>query len=354
MSASSRSGSRSGSPSAPPMAGVETWRFSAEPLLLRLDVATHAFYQGLAAGSSDRKMMEVVANAANVNVLTRPAGKKEFKKYNKPNEDETTRDVRLKYQLRENNLRQAGTFDPQWGVRWLLSYVVLTEIPGISAADAARLTDLVEQWLDALAAAEIHEIASELPGMKATIAVARSELVCLRELGDRLPGRFNCACSLLFGGALRSTYVDACLPRWVLSLRARDGAASSGAQQGIPEGCAPLTIADAQACVAGIVAPGAACTSSGAVDLRVKAIGAAADDSGLVQVRVRTFDRESDADKGAEDVVLRFEPDVAAELRVGFVIEATLYALDGGIHYIDNVTMVWPSYSVFYAEFAQA
>ncbi|KAJ2716387.1 hypothetical protein H4R19_000684 [Coemansia spiralis] len=342
-SGSTATGSLSPEMSVPSDAGIDTRRFSAEPLLLRLDVATHAFYQGLAAGSTSRKMMELVASSANVNVLTRPAGRKEFKHYNKPGEEENTRNVRLKYQLRENNLRQIGTFDPQWGVRWLLSYVALTEMPGMGAADAARLVDLVEQWLEALAAAEIHEIADEMPGLRATLAVARSELVCLRALGDQLPGRFNSACSLLFAGALRTTFVDAHLPRWVLRLRARE----AGARPDVPDGCAPMTIADAQQCVAGIVAPGAACTSSGATDLRVKAIGTAVDSWGLVQVRVRTFDRAAVADKGEADVILRFEPDLAAELRVGFVIEATLHSLDGGIHYIDAVTMVWPSYAVF-------
>ncbi|KAJ1732514.1 hypothetical protein LPJ61_002007 [Coemansia biformis] len=329
-------------------AGIDTRRFSSEPLLLRLDVATHAFYQGL-ADSRDRKMMELAASTANVNVLTRPAGKKEFKKYNQPGEDETTRNVRLKYQLREDNLAQMGAFDPQWGLRWLFSYVALTDMPGIGSDGAGRFVDLVERWLEALAAAGIHEIADELPGLRQTIAAARDELPCALSVSEKLPGRFNAACSLLFAGALRTTYVDAHQPRWVLRLRARDGAPGTAAAAALPEGlghegAAPMSVADAQEYVSGIVAPDARCTSSGAVDLRVKGIGPAAEDSGLAQVRVRVFDRQAMEDKG-DELVLRLEHDAAAELRVGFVIEATLHALDGDVHYIDLVTLVWPSYA---------
>ncbi|KAJ2781794.1 hypothetical protein H4R18_002655 [Coemansia javaensis] len=330
--------------SVPP--GIATREFSREPLLLRLDVATHAFYSTLESGS-DKKMMELVASTANVSVLTRPATKKELRRYGQPGEEENTRNVRLKYQLREDNLVQSGAFDLQWGLRWLLSFVVLTEMPGIGAAAAARLVELVGQWLDALVAAGIHEVADEMPALRATLGLARDELCAMRALGDALPGRFNSACSLLFAGSLRTAYVDARLPRWVLRLRADSGAGDAAAQSSspLPHG---MSVADAQQCVEGIVPLGTPCRSSGAVDLRIKAAAGDSDETGLVQVRARVFDRHAMEDREGgddDDVVLRFERDVAAGLRPGFVVEATLHSLDNGVHYIDAVTMVWPSYT---------
>ncbi|KAJ2799830.1 hypothetical protein H4R20_004283 [Coemansia guatemalensis] len=345
MSASNSSGTASPALAIPEGANISTHKFSDEPLLLRLDIATYAFYREL-KDATDKRLMEMIAITANVNVLTRPAGKKEFKKYNRPGQEENTRSVRLKYRLREELLQKSGTFDPQWGIKWLLSFVSLLDTPVLNSAEASRLVELVDMWLKALVSADIHEIVSELPGMEDTIAIAREEMLCQRTLSEKLPGQFNSACSLLFAGELKTNFVDANMPKWVVELRAHDNPSTdyTGTRD---RGSAPsLSVSEAQECVSGIVPLDAKCKSSGAVDLRIKSIGNedGSNEDGLVQVLVCVFDRQNMVDKG-EQLVLRFEPDIAMEMHVGFVLEATLHTLDNGYNYIDAVTMVWPSYT---------
>ncbi|PIA18709.1 hypothetical protein COEREDRAFT_79707 [Coemansia reversa NRRL 1564] len=329
----------------PKEANISTHKFSDEPLLLRLDIATHGFYREL-KDATDKRLMEIIANTANVNVRTRPAGKKEFTKYNKPGEGENTRNVRLKYRLREELLRQSGTFDLQWGIKWLLSFVALLDTPVLNLAEASRLLELVDMWLKALVSANIHEIVSELPAMEDTIAIAQDEMLCQRTLSEKLPGQFNSACSLLFAGELKTNFIDANMPKWVLELRARDSQSTERIGARGRDVVPSLSIAEAQECVSGIVPLDTGCKSSGAVDLRINSIGNDGDSNGdgLVQVGVYVFDRQHMADKG-EQLMLRFEPEIAMEMRVGFVLEATLHTLDNGCNYIDAVTMVWPSYT---------
>ncbi|KAJ2321574.1 hypothetical protein H4R23_000160, partial [Coemansia sp. Cherry 401B] len=76
--------------------GINMRKFSNDPLLLRLDMATYAFYKNL-EDETDKKLMEIVARAANVNVNTRYARKRELKNYKQPGHDENTRNVRIKY-----------------------------------------------------------------------------------------------------------------------------------------------------------------------------------------------------------------------------------------------------------------
>ncbi|KAJ2082827.1 hypothetical protein H4R24_001285 [Coemansia sp. RSA 988] len=324
----------------PEGANISTHNFSDEPLLLRLDIATHAFYREL-KDATDKRLMEMIASTANINVQTRLAGRKEFKKYNKDGEEENTRNVRLKYRLREELLQKSGTFDPQWGIKWLLSFVSLLETPVLNSAEASRLVELVDMWLKALVNANIHEIVSELPALEDTIAIAREEMLSQRTLSEKLPGQFNSSCSLLFAGELKTNFIDANLPKWVVDLRAHDNHSGAYDRNTAPS----LSVAEAQECVSGIVPLDATCKSSGAVDLRIKSIGNDSDnEDGLVQVCVCVFDRQNMVDKG-EQLSLRIETDIAMEMHVGFVLEATLHTLDNGSNYIDAVTMVWPSYT---------
>ncbi|KAJ1951797.1 hypothetical protein EC988_003905, partial [Linderina pennispora] len=52
--------------------------FPDEPLLLRMDKTTHAFYKTL-TDEADKKMLEVVTHTANVSPILRQASKKDFK-----------------------------------------------------------------------------------------------------------------------------------------------------------------------------------------------------------------------------------------------------------------------------------
>ncbi|KAJ2162277.1 hypothetical protein GGF46_000768 [Coemansia sp. RSA 552] len=349
MSLGSSSVSRSLSPEpARPTdsSGIGTRRFSKEPLLLRLDAATYAFYQTLTS-ARDQKLMQLVSTTANVNVLSRPANKKEFKKYGRPGEEENTRNVRLKYQIREDNLRAAGTFDPQWGFCWLLSFVILVDSPVFGLADTMRLLDLTTTWLQTLSAKDIYEIADHMPDLNAILGRAREELPCLQSLNQKIPGPFNTACSMLFAGDLKRSYVDDYLPSWVLDLRSREGSLEQPqAAPAISGALGPeMTLEEARDCVAGIVPLETAVKSSGAVDLRIKSVGTRCDgDTGLVPVRACVVDRSTMEDQGAE-LTLLFEQEATADMRSGFTIEATLYSLDSGHHYIDAVTMIWPSYT---------
>ncbi|KAJ2365710.1 hypothetical protein H4S02_010624, partial [Coemansia sp. RSA 2611] len=196
-------------------------------------------------------------------------------------------------------------------------------------------------------------IADYILQLKELLQVARVELVCLRTLCEKLPGQFNNACSLLFGGDLKRVYVDSYLPKWAAELRAHDALDNQGQPVGKADeesdslvgGISHMSMADAQECVAGIVPLGTKSHNRGSFDLRVQSIGSTADvDSGLVPIQVCIFDRQQMKEQG-EELTLLLEQSTAVDIRVGFTIEATLYRLDNGRHFIDSVTMVWPSYA---------
>ncbi|KAJ1779688.1 hypothetical protein LPJ77_001163 [Coemansia sp. RSA 2523] len=320
--------------------GIETRHFSNDPLLFRIDLATFDFYKNLST-TNDKRLMALISRTANVNVTTRLASKRELKHYKEAGHEENTRNVRIKYRTREENLLQSGTFDPVWGLKWLLSSVVLVDSPLFGTADITRLCELATMWIGALTDAGVHEVSDSANELYDVLETGRSELMCVRALGGNLPGRFNTACSLLFGGDFKRLYVDSYAPRWATALQPMSSCADD--QAGIGTN-APLSIAEARECVASVVPLDTKCRNCGSYDLRVKEIGSSSNDSGLVPVKVCVFNRQLMQEEG-QVLTLLFEQSVAMDMRVGFVIEATLYKLDNGQHFIDSITMVWPSYT---------
>ncbi|KAJ2125773.1 hypothetical protein IW147_000544 [Coemansia sp. RSA 720] len=321
--------------------GIETRHFSNDPLLLRLDLATFEFYKTLDT-ANDKRLMALISRTANVNVSTRLASKRELKHYKEAGHEENTRNVRIKYRTREENLLQSGTFDPVWGLKWLLSSVVLVDSPLFSTSDIVRLCELATMWIKALAEAGVHEVSDSADELYDVLETGRRELVCVRAFCWNLPDRFNTACSLLFGGDVKRLYMDTYAPRWAAALQPINPSVDEQAE--VADANSPLSIAEARECVANVVALDATCRNCGSYDLRVKEIGSSSNDSGLVPVQVCVFNRQLMQDEG-QALTLLFEHKMAVDIRVGFVIEATLYKLDNGQHFIDSVTMIWPSYA---------
>ncbi|KAJ1892157.1 hypothetical protein LPJ66_006510 [Kickxella alabastrina] len=333
----------SGGPTLPRDTHIDTRMFSNEPLLLRMDLATHAFYRKL-ENPQDKKVLEIASHVANVSVLLRQATKKELKRYGQPGEQEITRDVRMKYQARQDQVTQPGTFDMQWGLKWLLSFVILLESPVFGTAGAERMVVIAEQWMKALADAGIHEVADQMSELQSILRTARDELPASCALAEQLPGKFSSACSLLFAGQLRDAYVNMYKPKWVVAEETLNSQARG-------ECLSEMSLDEARQLVDDIVPLDAVCISSCPLDIRIDSVGAAGaeDASGLQQyvpVLVRIFDRQKMADReDKEPILLRFGYESLEFLRPGFIIEATLHTLSNGCHYIDAVTMVWPSYS---------
>ncbi|KAJ1723796.1 hypothetical protein LPJ53_001865 [Coemansia erecta] len=335
-------------PSLPKDARIGTNMFSSEPLLMRMDFATYKYYRTL-ENAHDKMLMETASRFANVNVLTRPATKKELKKYSDFKDSEARRDLRLKYQTRQVQVLGQATFDMQWGLKWLLSYFILIEEPVVAASvRAERLPVITREWMNALASDGIHEVSDQLPELLAIIDMAQHELPLLHRLGEQLPGKFNTACSLLFAGQLRSAHIDMFKPKWVLAdqrLSSNEGTDHTDIYSDEPE---LMTQAQARTYVSGIVPLDVTSTSCPA-DLRIVSIeSSSADDmtAGHLHVTTHVYDRQNMSDKeGRDPVVLRMDQEMAPNLRVGFIIEATLHRLSNDIHYVDAVTMVWPSYT---------
>ncbi|KAJ2780697.1 hypothetical protein GGI15_003440, partial [Coemansia interrupta] len=320
-------------PTIPRDAKIETNMFSSEPLLMRMDFATYKYYRTL-ENPHDKKLMETASAFANVNVLTRPGTKKELKRYSDFKDIEARRDLRLKYQTRQVQVLGQATFDMQWGLKWLLSHFILIEEPVIAApVRAERLPVITGEWMNALAGDGIHEVADQLPELLEIVDMAKQELPLLHRLGDQLPGKFNTACSLLFAGQLRTARIDMFKPKWVLAdqqLSSTEGADHADIYNDDPE---LMTQAQARNYVNGIVPLDATSTSCPA-DLRIVSIeSSAADDTstgpdGCLYVTAHVYDRQKKSDKeGKAPVVLRMDREMAPNLRVGFIIEATLHEL---------------------------
>ncbi|KAJ2211059.1 hypothetical protein EV179_005792 [Coemansia sp. RSA 487] len=282
-----------------------------------------------------------------------------MKKYKYPGQYAATREIMIKYRDREKQLLQSGTWDMQWGLRWLLSFVVLIDAPVLSIPNANAMVSVVNKWLYALKKAKIQEVEEQFAELEHIISVATDELAASLSASGKLPGRFNAACSLIFAGELKEAFIDLHMPKWALADHVinteeyRPTDAYSAADSG-------LSLAEARECVAQVFGSDdlsqVACTHSIACDLRVSKIagarndddsntnGEAQDVASFHKVAVHTFNRMTLADQG-DQLVLYLESDIVAELRPGFVLEATLHTLNNGYHYIDAVTMVWPSYT---------
>ncbi|KAJ2105599.1 hypothetical protein GGI16_002287 [Coemansia sp. S142-1] len=320
---------------------IDTHDFADEPLLMRVERVTAALNREL-EDTVEKRCLEITSFAANAGLIRPVATKKELKKYRKDGEEQATHDIILKYRLREEQLLQSGPLDIPWGLKWLLSYVVLIDSPVIGPGNMEKMTSVVQRWLNAMASADIYEVKDHLEDLTKFVDCAREELLASRALANELPGMFNSACSLLYAGALRSLYVDKGLPKWVLADR-RD---SEGGERLVPDHMVQdLSIEQARQLVSGIVADDAQCTRSRPVDILVQSVGVCGDD-GLHMVSACVFDRQNMAAvEGEDSIVLRFETDLASNLIPGQVIETTLYTLSDGCNYIDAVTMIWPSYS---------
>ncbi|KAJ2746493.1 hypothetical protein GGI20_001336 [Coemansia sp. BCRC 34301] len=319
---------------------ISTRDFADEPLLMRVERVTAALNREL-VDAQERRCLELTSFTSNAGLVRPVATKKVLKKYKVAGEEQATTNILLRYQLREDQLLKSGTLDIPWGLKWLLSYVVLIESPVLGPGSMEKMTSVVQRWLNAMASADIHEIKDQLEDLTKLVDCARDELVASRALANQLPGVFNAACSLLFAGELHIMHVNAGLPKWVLADRL------SGEKGWLAQLHAPqdVSLEQARQSVAEIVARDARCVRSRHVDLLVESVGACGDD-GLHKVSACVYDRRGmTVAEGEGPVVLRFETDLAENLRRGQVIEATLHTLSDGCDYIDAVTMVWPSYS---------
>ncbi|KAJ2847751.1 hypothetical protein IWW36_003688 [Coemansia brasiliensis] len=319
---------------------INTHRFSDEPLLLRLDLTTFAFYTSLQDEESKR-LMEVIARAANLDIANRPATKKELKKYKKPGYSENTRNVETKYRTKEDCLLKSGTFDPVWGLKWLLSYVVLVDSSVFITNNAIRLCEITEQWLNALVKEDICEISGCISELKQVLNDAQAELANIQLLSEKMPGKFNNACSLLFGGDLKQVHIDPYLPKWAVAVQDYDSSVASAEPANTD---LIMSLTEAQSYVDGVADLRSTCISCGSFDIRIHKITTPTDELGLVPVRVYKFDRQAMKDYD-EELTLMFEHDITVNMQENMVIEATLYKLENGKHFIDSVTMVWPSYT---------
>ncbi|KAJ2360466.1 hypothetical protein IW150_007490, partial [Coemansia sp. RSA 2607] len=265
-------------PTIPKDAQIKTNMFSSEPLLMRMDFATYKYYRTL-EDPHDKKLMEIASTFANVNVLTRPATRKELKKYSDYKNSEARRDLRLKYQTRQVQVLGQATFDMQWGLKWLLSYFILIEEPVATASvRSERLPVITREWMNALASDGIHEVADQLPELLEIIDLAQQELPLLHRLGEQLPGKFSSACSLLFAGQLRSAHIDMFKPKWVLADQQQISKEDADCLDIYCDKPELMTQAQARNCVSGIV-PLDATSTSRPVDLRIVSIeSSSADD----------------------------------------------------------------------------
>ncbi|KAJ1961604.1 hypothetical protein GGI12_003158 [Dipsacomyces acuminosporus] len=331
----------------PASAGAAAAEFLDEPLLLRMDLVTADFHETI-DDDQDRRLFEIVAKMANVNPIFRHSRKSELEKYKEPGEEEATRNVLIKYASEERRILQSGTLDLVWGLKWLFSYEVLIEIPVLDPALVDRMINIVARWLAAMARAGIDEVSSQMPNLRRVLDLAKEEIPASRALADQLPGKFNTACSLIYAGELRQNYVSTNTPKWVQDDPAIAPPVNHHQDQQLSSSDSPavLTMAQAQEIVADFVPPGSVCTRSCAQELRVDSVIKPTDekDHGALLAMVHIFDREKLEGTG-EPIAIRLDDDMAPNIKPGFVIEATLHTLDTGIHYIDQITMIWPSYS---------
>ncbi|KAJ2568538.1 hypothetical protein IW140_003744 [Coemansia sp. RSA 1813] len=172
-----------------------------------------------------------------------------MKKYKYPGQYAATREIMIKYRDREKQLLQSGTWDMQWGLRWLLSFVVLIDAPVLSIPNANAMVSVVNKWLYALKKAKIQEVEEQFAELEHIISVATDELAASLSASGKLPGRFNAACSLIFAGELKEAFIDLHMPKWALADHVinteeyRPTDAYSAADSG-------LSLAEARECVA--------------------------------------------------------------------------------------------------------
>ncbi|KAJ1927884.1 hypothetical protein FBU59_007177, partial [Linderina macrospora] len=253
-------------------------------------------------------------------------------------------------------LMSSGTLDLVWGVKWLLSYVVLIDYPVQNADTLDAMISVTQRWLEALAEAGIVEVNEVLPQLIEVLETARQELPVGKRLSMLLPGSFNTACSMVFAGELKRIHVNNFLPNWVVNKP--EIARANGIVN--VEDQAEAVSQDALQTISGIVARDSVSVSTAPVDLRIMAsddddckITVTDAEGDYCLVKVSEFDRGTMKDTG-RPFELRWERAVAANLRPGFIIEATLHRLSDGTRYIDQVTMVWPTYTPLnYVDMAQ-
>ncbi|KAJ2661078.1 hypothetical protein IWW48_002633 [Coemansia sp. RSA 1200] len=219
-------------------------------------------------------MLEIATAFANVSVQTRLVSKKDIKKYGRPDHQATTHDIIVRYQEREKQLLQSGTWDMQWGLRWLLSFIVLIETPVLCIINAKAMLSVVSKWICALKEAHIQEVEEQFSELEQITCVASDELVASLSVSEKLPGGFNAACSLVFAGDLKEAFVDLYMPKWALAdhgatTESRYAAAQNTANSG-------LSLAAARGCVIQVFdsedLSQVVCTHSIACDLRVSEI----------------------------------------------------------------------------------
>lgn len=316
-----------------------------EPLLFRMERVSATLYKQL-NDQQDKQLLELITRVANTSPTNAVATKRELKGYRQPGNEKSTRDVLIKYRTRERQILQTGTHDIPWGLKWLFSFIILVDTPVKGAARVDRMLELTKQWLQAMAEDGIYEVGDQLSELNALLDSIGNELNGCRELTTQLPGPFNTACNLLFGDRIQDAAARGEIPRWAIA-----------DQQSLPplyinrdENNKDMRMAMSQAreYVDGVVGENERCTNSQARDLRVESISPSFTRGAITgcTVTVQPIDRGSmEPVSSSAPVDLWLEVDIAANLHVGIVIEATLHFLSSGQAYVHEVTMVWPSFT---------
>ncbi|KAJ1932004.1 hypothetical protein EC988_009600, partial [Linderina pennispora] len=233
--------------------------------------------------------------------ILRQASKKDFKKYGNPEYPTITSSIIDKYAERQKVLLSSGTLDLVWGIRWLLSYVVLIDYPLQGTEMVDTLISVTQRWLEALADADILEVKEVLPQLIEVLGVAHQELVVSRQLSTMLPGSFNSACSIVFAGELKTIHVNNFLPNWVTS---NPEVAHANGIAGVEEQTEGVAV-DAVQTIGGMVDRDSICVSTASVDLRIMCsdngdgkVAVTEAEGDYCMVKVSEFDRSIMKDTG--------------------------------------------------------
>ncbi|KAJ1675495.1 hypothetical protein EV182_001154 [Spiromyces aspiralis] len=316
------------------------------PLLLRLEIAAAQLLESeMFEGRTERDIFDMLMRYGNINpghpiVSAKSRAKMDLEDLEDP--------VIAVYKKREDRLlKGGGKVDMAFGVTMFFSVQCLRQQPFIEAEQFRQAPRVVEAWLRYLIEHDVCvEYNDDIYRALAVTERAKIELVNCKQLAMTLPGKFNDACSMLFGGSLKdlgdSYAAGTADTSWV--------SASNGDTQGF----GIITLSEAQAVYAratgGMAPEEAEYLGAEPHDVHVEE-QLAGDHEEFCAFKCRRWDREagkpiSDED-GGRPFTLYFEREVAQHMCPGIYLEADLHQLSNGVHYIDQVTGVWPSYTPF-------
>ncbi|KAJ1913478.1 hypothetical protein H4219_005203 [Mycoemilia scoparia] len=242
------------------------------------------------------------------------------------------------YREKEEKLQYSGgVFDIYFGIVMFLSLRSLKLHPLNDVSQFNVAPKVTEYWLRYLLDNNVCPEIDDDEILKSLAVVERSkiEFINVRKLSKRLPGKFNEACSMLYGGTLKA------IGDLQQSELDKDGSGNASDLNWAPKSTVSLiTLAESKELCSQLITEGVTHVKKESVDIRVEQI--LENDSQIVCHR---WIRESTQPTG-EPFRLVLDPDVIKYVCPGFYIEVDLHTLSNGMCYIDQVSGVWPSYTL--------